>query len=103
MRDTSQYTNIYTTKYREIMVLKEGGSYSFLQADASQDDETVKSYMEVIVPAEQLEDALFKLPTSEDPTIIERMQLLFGSMDGTDHFVTYCDENGIETQTLFWD
>jgi hypothetical protein len=103
MRDTNHYTIIYSLGYRKLMFLKEGGSYSILSEDKSPDNPDVMAYTEVIVPADALEEAISVPSSDEEATVGEKMQLLFGNYDGFDNFIKFCDENNIETMTLFWD
>ena len=103
MRNTNEYSILYSNALQSFMFLKEGGSYSFLQEDKSEEDPDVKSYTEVIVPAKALEEALEEIPSS-DPYVEpkDKLHLLFGE-DGWNRFTQFCDEYNIETRTLFWD
>ena len=102
MIDTNHYTIIYDNSQRSLMYLREGGSYSFLCEDRGPDDHDVRAYQEIIVPANDLEEAI-DIPSSEVSSIKEKMTLLFGNCDGFENFVSFCDQNKIETMTLFWD
>ena len=58
-------------------------------------------YLEVIVDKEQLEDAL-DFPGSKDLTFLGKMEVLFGNMSGFENFISFCDQEGINTRTFDW-
>ena len=59
-------------------------------------------YTEVIVAANKLEEAL-DIPSSYETSEFSKMKMLFGNLEGLKHFQEFCDNEGIETKTLFWE
>jgi len=99
MKDENEYCEIYSLGRRKLMYLKVTGSYSFVERDWNHEKD-MWVYREVIVPAADLEEAI-NIPTSDEMITSGKMKLLFGNYDGMDHFVDFCDDNNIDTMTLF--
>lgn len=99
MKDENCYTELYRLGNKTLMFLRDTGTCSFLERTYDSKNEVI-NYKEVLVPEEALDEST-QIPTSCEMTMEGRMKLLFGNYDGMDHFIQFCDEQGIETMTLF--
>ena len=100
MIDDTQYLEIYSSGYKHLMYYKADGRYSFLERNFYSPDKF--EYTEVIVAADKLEEAL-DIPSSYETSEFSKMKMLFGNLEGLKHFQDFCDNEGIETKTLFWE
>lgn len=103
MKDENDYCEIYSCGPLHLYYLKSEGRVSFLERKINL-KEGVKYWMytEVIVPSEQLLEAI-EIPSSYETGESSKMQLLFGNLEGMKHFTDFCDENGVETKTFIWE
>ena len=94
MRNFQEYNVFYGDASIRLGYLKIEGTYSIVKSDKD-------GYLEVIVDKNQLEDAL-DFPGSKDLTFLGKMEVLFGNMSGFENFISFCDQEGINTRTFVW-
>ena len=100
MMDEQKYTEIYSVGTQKFMYLKEEGRYSFLLREHI--EEKKWNYTEIIVAAQELEDAI-EMPSSYETTAHSKIMLLFSNYDGLKHLEEFCELYDIDMKHLFWE
>ena len=95
MKDFSEYCVFYDASNIRLGYLKFEATYSIVKSDND-------GFVEVLVEKEKLEEAL-EAPGFCELTFTGKMELLFGNMSGFENFLSFCDQESIDTRTFHWE